>query len=83
MTSTIEISLYPLVTNYPPHVIKFLGKLKGIPNLEISTNGMSTIIIGDYTLLWRELGLLMEEELASGHSLFVMKVAPGRREYVG
>ena len=83
MTSTIEISLYPLVEDYPSYVIKFLGQLKGIPNVEISTNGMSTIIIGEYTLLWKELGLLMEEEMASGHSLFVMKVAPGRREFVG
>ena len=82
MTSTIEISLYPLRDDYPSHVIRFLSKLKTIPDVEINTNGMSTIIIGEYGALWKNLGILMEEEMASGSSLFVMKVAPGRREYV-
>jgi len=52
-----------------------------MPEVEINTNGMSTIIIGEYAPLWKYLGEMMEEELASGYSLFVMKVAPGRREY--
>lgn len=81
MTCTIEISLYPLRDDYPSHVIHFLSRLKTIPDVEIHTNGMSTIIIGAYTSLWKNLGELMEEELMSGSSLFVMKVAPGRREY--
>ncbi len=82
MTSTIEISLYPLRDDYPSHVLRFLSKLKMIPDVEINSNGMSTIIIGEYTSLWKHLGDMMEEELASGYSLFVMKVAPGRREYL-
>ncbi len=83
MTATIEISLYPLLDDYPSHVIRFLDKLKAIPDIEVSTNGMSSIIIGPYASLWKSLGQLMEEELAAGSSLFVMKVAPGRREYLG
>ena len=81
MTSTIEISLYPLRDDYPSHVLRFLSKLKEMPEVEINTNGMSTIIIGEFTSLWKQLGEMMEEELASGYSLFVMKVAPGRREF--
>lgn len=82
MTSTIEISLYPLRDDYPPHVISFLSRLKSLPDVDISTNGMSTIIIGDYSSLWKHLGELIERELVNGYSLFVMKVAPGRREYL-
>jgi uncharacterized protein YqgV (UPF0045/DUF77 family) len=82
MTSTIEISLYPLRDDYPSHVLRFLSKLKSMPDVEINTNGMSTIIIGEYSSLWSHLGELMHDELASGYSLFVMKVAPGRREYL-
>lgn len=82
MTSTIEISLYPLRDDYPAHVIRFLSLLKAMPDVEINTNGMSTIIIGEYSSLWKQLGALMEEELSSGYSLFVMKVAPGRREFL-
>jgi len=82
MTATIEISLYPLRDDYPEHVISFLKKLNQLPGIEVNTNGMSTILIGEYEVLWPQLGALMEMELASGYSLFVLKVAPGRREYV-
>lgn len=82
MTSTIELSLYPLRDDYPSHVIAFLEKLKQLPGIEIQTNGMSTILIGEYTTLWKQLGDLMSDEMKTGYSLFVMKVAPGRREYV-
>lgn len=82
MTSTIEISLYPLRDDYPSHVLNFLQQLKSIPGMEMHTNGMSTIIIGDYNAVWKDLGELMAAEMVSGSSLFVLKVAPGRREYV-
>lgn len=82
MTTTIEISMYPLTNDYPSHVIQFLGNLKQLPDVDISTNGMSTILIGNYTSIWNQLGVLIEEEMAKGYSLFVMKVAPGRREFL-
>ena len=82
MTTTIEISMYPLTSDYPSHVLRFLGQLKQITDVEISTNGMSTILIGNYSSIWSQLGRLMEEEMAKGYSLFVMKVAPGRREFI-
>jgi uncharacterized protein YqgV (UPF0045/DUF77 family) len=81
MTCTIEISLYPLKDDYPTAVLQFLKQLKSIPGIEMKSNGMSTILIGEYVSLWKHLGELMEKEMASGSSLFVMKVAPGRREY--
>ncbi len=82
MTVTIEISLYPLHNEYPSAVLSFLQNLKAIPGLDIQSNGMSTIIIGDFDSMWSELGLLMSIQLSAEDSIFVMKVAPGRREYV-
>ena len=82
MTATIEISLYPLKDDYPAHVLRFLSKLKQLSGVEVTTNGMSTILIGNYAPMWKQLGDLMEEEMAGGSSLFVMKVAPGRREFI-
>lgn len=82
MTATIEISLYPLRDDYPSHVLSFLSRLKQLPDIEIMTNGMSTILIGDYANMWKALGALMETEMTRGSSLFVMKVAPGRREFL-
>lgn len=82
MTSTIEISFYPLNNDYPSSVVNFLGKLEGIPGIELNTNGMSTIIIGPYGEIWQHLGKLMEQQFASEDCVFVLKAAPGRREYV-
>jgi hypothetical protein len=81
MTATIELSLYPLRDDYPAVVLAFLEKLKSLPGIERATNGMSTILIGPFETLWPELGKLMAEELAGHSSLFVLKLAPGRREY--
>ena len=82
MTSTIEISFYPLNNDYPACVVSFVQKLRAIPDLEIETNGMSTILIGPYEKLWPQLGKLMKEELVNDNCIFVFKIAPGRREYV-
>ena len=82
MPSTIEISFYPLNNQYPVSVVNFLEKLRSIPGIEINTNGMSTIMIGPYKNLWTPLGKLIERQLAGEDCIFVLKVAPGRREYV-
>jgi uncharacterized protein YqgV (UPF0045/DUF77 family) len=81
MTATIEISFYPLQDNYPDVVISFLEKLKTLTQAELQTNGMSTILIGPFDTLWNQLGLLIKNEFSSHASLFVMKVAAGRREF--
>ena len=81
MTSTIEISLYPLHREYPTSVVRFLQQLKATSGFEIHSNGMSTIIIGNFESMWSQLGILMEAQLSSEESIFVLKVAPGRREY--
>ncbi len=82
MTATIEISVYPLHNEYPSSVLNFLQKLKAIPGLDIQSNGMSTIIIGGFEGMWADVGQLMSIQLSEEDSIFVMKVAPGRREYV-
>ena len=82
MTSTIEISLYPLNNEYTSSVLRFLRKLKECEGMDIQTSGMSTVIIGDFTLVWGQLGSLMEWQFAQEDCVVVMKVASGRREYV-
>ena len=82
MTSTIEISFYPLNKDYPSSVVNFLQKLKALPGIDMKTNGMSTILIGSYEELWPLLGQLMNHQFEEEDCIFVLKVAPGRREYV-
>ena len=80
MTATIELSYYPLQDDYPTAVLHFLEKLRAMPSIELQTNGMSTILIGPFETLWPRLGVLIEGEFKSAAPLFVMKIAPGRRE---
>lgn len=82
MTSTIEISLYPLNNEYTLSVLAFLRKLKEIPSVEMTTSGMSTILIGSYDILWPQLGRLISDQMGGEECVIVMKIAPGRREYV-
>ncbi len=82
MTSTIEISLYPLNNEYTTSVLRFLRKLKDSEGIETHTNGMSTVIIGEFTTVWTQLGSLVEWQFAQEDCVIVMKVAAGRREYL-
>ena len=76
MTSTIEISLYPLNNESTSSVLRFLGKLKDCEGIETQTNGMSTVIIGDFMNVWGQLGKLMEWQFAQEDCVVVMKAAP-------
>ena len=82
MTATFEISLYPLNNEYVASVLAFLEELRSLRNVEIQTNGMSTILIGDYASMWVQLGALMENSFNKEDAVLVMKVAKGRREFV-
>ena len=82
MTATIEISFYPFHQEYPSSVIRFLKQLQALPGIELHSNGMSTIIIGDFEDIWYPLGTLIESQFSTEESVFVLKVVPGRREYV-
>lgn len=82
MTATIEISLYPLHNEYTSSVVGFLKNLKTMQDVEIQSNGMSTIIIGQLETLWPELGQLLTNQFSKEDTVCVLKVGSGRREYV-
>jgi uncharacterized protein YqgV (UPF0045/DUF77 family) len=82
MTATIELSYYPLNNEYPASVLRFLEKLNAIPDLEVSTNGMSTVIIGDFKYIWSQLGSMLEVHFNQEDAIAVMKVAGGRRDFI-
>jgi uncharacterized protein YqgV (UPF0045/DUF77 family) len=79
----VEISLYPLNTDYIPAIKAFIDRVNTYPRLKITTSSMSTQIFGEYAdvmrVLDRELGATFERH---GKCVFVMKVlgpfaAPG------
>ena len=78
MRTAVEISLYPLDSNYLPAIKDFLARLSRYPELDIVTNSMSTQIAGEHGRLFE----ILAEETAvsfagSGRKVFVMKVLGG------
>lgn len=71
----IEISLYPLTSDYIPPIQDFIDRLNHDGGFKVVTNSMSTQIFGSYEVLFaaltRELRATFERD---GKAIFVMKV---------
>lgn len=78
MRTAIEISLYPLDSDYIPPIKAFIERLNTYPELQVVTNSMSTQVSGDHRRLFEILG---KETAATfgeaGRKVFVMKVLGG------
>jgi uncharacterized protein YqgV (UPF0045/DUF77 family) len=78
MRTAIEISLYPLDANYIPPIKSFIDRLNNYPELQVTTNAMSTQIAGEHARLFeilsKETALTFSER---GRKVFVMKVLGG------
>jgi uncharacterized protein YqgV (UPF0045/DUF77 family) len=78
MRAAIEISMYPLGSDYRPEIQAFIDRLNTHAELTVTTNSLSTQIWG---ALDRMMVILAEEiarSAATGPQLvFVMKVLPG------
>jgi hypothetical protein len=78
MRAAVEISMYPLASEYRPKIQAFIDRLNLHPDLVVQTNSLSTQVWG---ALERILAVLAEEmgrSAAEGPQLvFVMKVLPG------
>ena len=48
MECSVEISMYPLNSDYKTAIITFIKRLRKHPFITIETNGMSTQVFGDY-----------------------------------
>ncbi len=78
MHTAIEISLYPLESEFIPPIQDFIDRLNTYPEIRITTNAMSTQIAGEHARLFEILG---KETAASfrqaGRKVFVMKILGG------
>ena len=75
MKASIEISLYPLRASYEAPILDFIERLNSYDQLNVSTNAMSTQIVGDYDILMaaltKEIKISFQEE---GAKILVMKL---------
>ena len=54
MRTAIEISLYPLDADFIPPIKSFIERLNGYPELQVTTNAMSTQIAGEHHARFRD-----------------------------
>lgn len=74
---SIEISLYPLATNYTDLIDEFILSFQTLPNTKIVVNGMSTQIFGDLSQIWPHLQVQIEKTHQQVQASFVIKVIKG------
>jgi uncharacterized protein YqgV (UPF0045/DUF77 family) len=78
MRTAVEISLYPLDADYIPPIKAFIDRLNTYPELQVTTNAMSTQIAGEHArvfeILGKETAITFGER---GRKVFVMKVLGG------
>jgi uncharacterized protein YqgV (UPF0045/DUF77 family) len=78
MRTAIEISLYPLDADFIPPIKSFIERLTGYPELQVTTNAMSTQIAGEHTRVFEILAKETATTFAeAGRKVFVMKVLGG------
>ena len=85
MKTTVEISLYKLQEedssgNYKLIVKEFLKCIQN-KNLEIETNGLSSLIYGDYSDIIELLNNEVRDFLDKYRSVFVLKISKGTLKY--
>ena len=86
MKVTLEISLYPLLKknkeiDYKKIVKMFLRDISNKKGLVIETNGLSSIIYGNYNDIILLLNTEVKEYMTKYRSVFVFKLGKGTLSY--
>jgi uncharacterized protein YqgV (UPF0045/DUF77 family) len=74
MNVSIEMSYYPLNSEYIPPIKDFISRISGYPNIKTKTNGMSTQVFGEYFEVMQILTKEIHKSFELPHSVFIMKV---------
>ena len=78
MEFSVEISMYPLKSDYESTIISFIKRLRKHPFISVETNGMSTQIFGDYDRVMNAVKSEMKNTFLSDEKIvFNMKVING------
>lgn len=75
--ASIEISLYPLQSDYKERITEFILRLREHQNIEVITNGMSTQIFGEYDELMDILKKELKPEMNDHRCMAVVKIGEG------
>ena len=75
MTISIEISYYPLTSDYSTAVTAFIDALAAYPDLDISSGPMSTIVTGDARAIFGLLETEVVRAFDAHPAVFTVKIA--------
>jgi len=74
MIITVEISYYPLTENYSEAINSFLEKISK-SNITIEVGMMSTVLIGEYKIIFELLNNSIYKLMEDYSSVFNMKIS--------
>jgi len=78
MQVTVELSKYPLDSNYIPPIKDFIKRIGSNPDFKVLTSATSTQIAGEYDLVMTHIQNEIKESYKKyGKAVFVMKVLKG------
>lgn len=81
MQATLEISMYPLQSDYKDHIRSFIREVQKQEKVRVKVNGISTQIFGDYDDIMSILQSSVKRELEKEMGVvFVMKLTSGRHD---
>ena len=69
MIITVDISLYPLNSDYLPPIKGFIRRLRQFDGLELVTNQLSTQVRGEFDQVMVALNQCMKESMADGEKM--------------
>jgi uncharacterized protein YqgV (UPF0045/DUF77 family) len=77
MKLTIEVSYYPLESDFKTIIKSFISKVRSYDNINVVTNNVSTQISGDYSKIMEILNNEIGPALTEFPSVFVVKFLAG------
>jgi uncharacterized protein YqgV (UPF0045/DUF77 family) len=77
MKISVDISYYPLKVEFRTPILDFIGRLQLYKTIEISRNGMSTQVFGEYDEVMQILQTEIKKCFEFPHSVLVLKMVNG------
>ncbi|PLW97178.1 MAG: hypothetical protein C0591_07305 [Marinilabiliales bacterium] len=74
MNTSVDISYYPLHSEFIPPIKDFITRLNQHPDMKVNTNGMSTQVFGKYSYVMEAITKEIEKSFELPHSVFILKI---------
>ncbi len=79
MQATLEISMYPLRSDFEDQVLQFISYLKSYPDMQLRVNSMSTQVVGPFDQVFKAVQSSIKKIYETDvKASFVVKVLPGK-----